>query len=736
MKQPYQAAQGNRFQALAGIAPDPRYRGLPLRPVPPRGPAMRHGLSACALALASLAAIGAPAHAEDTADSAEDAPRIVVWGEREEDAPRSATRLPLEVVDTPQSVSILGEDLIEDFGFDEINDALAVVPGIQVEQVETDRTYYTARGFDLSWLMVDGLATPNVYGPTGGSLDTVFYSRIEVVRGANALLSGIGNPAGTINFVRRRPSGETGGTAAISFGSWNTARAEADLDLALTESGDWGLRATGAVTSGDSHLRDYTSTRYAGQVILAGEITPDLSLALGYSHQRNEADNVLWGALPLLYTDGTPTDFPVGTSTTQDWTFWNTTNSRAFAELAWDLTRDWTLRTALTRQEIGSLSEIFYVYGTPDRDTGLGLFGFPGAYDFDTKGWISDTELTGTFAAFGREHDLSVGIQYSDTNFDYLGRSVPRSDPAWGALPALPDWTGREVGRPAYEAPAEQADFDYRMWRAYAATRLALSDRLSLIGGANYIDVQSEGFSFGADFGRSEKALSPFAGLTFEAIDGVKLYASYSDIFLPQSETGTDLRPLGAAKGESMEAGLKAQTADGALLGTLAVFRAEQSNIAESAGFDPASGLTLYTGIEVVSKGVEAEITGRIADGLLIQAGITHLSLEDGGGNDVRTYVPRTTADIALRWRPTERLSLGAVLGWQDDVYLDTAAGRIEQDAYATLQLQAGFQLTDTLELQANVANATDKKHVTSLYWEQAYYAAPRNYTLTLRGSF
>ena len=200
--------------------------------------------------------------------------------------------------------------------------------------------------------------------------------------------------------------------------------------------------------------------------------------------------------------------------------------------------------------------------------------------------------------------------------------------------------------------------------------------------------------------------------------------------------TPIDYAPLGAAKGESMEIGLKAQTADGALLGTVALFRAEQSNLAESAGLDPATGQTLYNGIDVVSEGVEFEITGRLAEGLLLQAGLTHLSLEDGNDGKVRTYVPRTTADIALRWQPTTRLSLGAVLGWQDDVYLDTALGRIEQDAYATLQLQAGYQLTDNLELQANIANVADEKYLTSLYWEQAYYAAPRNYTLTLRGSF
>ena len=69
-------------------------------------------------------------------------------------------------------------------------------------------------------------------------------------------------------------------------------------------------------------------------------------------------------------------------------------------------------------------------------------------------------------------------------------------------------------------------------------------------------------------------------------------------------------------------------------------------------------------------------------------------------------------------------------------IHVDTTFGRIEQDAYATLQLQAGYQITDMFEVQANVANVTDTKRLASLYWEQAYYAAPRSFTLTLRGRF
>ncbi|MCT6980900.1 TonB-dependent receptor plug domain-containing protein, partial [Salmonella enterica subsp. enterica serovar Oranienburg] len=88
--------------------------------------------------------------------------------------------------------------------------------GVNVERVETDRTYYSARGFDVTNFLVDGVGLPFANGQQEGDLDTALYQRVEVLRGANGLLSFTGNPSATINFVRKRPTADFQGSVGLS----------------------------------------------------------------------------------------------------------------------------------------------------------------------------------------------------------------------------------------------------------------------------------------------------------------------------------------------------------------------------------------------------------------------------------------------------------------------------------------------------------------------------------------
>ncbi len=681
---------------------------------------------------------GSPAHADELAEEYASADsRITVFGPIVADVASGATGLPLAIVDTPQSVTIISRDVLDDFAFDEVNDVLRYVTGVNVEEVETDRTYYNARGFDIVDSMVDGVQIPNIWGPAIGSLDTVAWDSIEVVRGANGLLSGTGNPSGTINYRRRHSTGARRISGELTAGSWNRVRGEVDLDTPLTADGAWAIRIVGAAQSGDSYLRDYRSNRTAIQGVLDGQVTDKVRVSLGYTRQQSKARGVMWGALPLLDSEGNQFDWDFSTSTTQDWTYWNNTDQTAYGEVSWMFAPGWTARTHITRRVTDEPSRLFYVYGTPDADTGLGLFGNPGGYDSKARGWIWDNSLLGSFQLFGRSHNLSLGVQRTSARFNYLTSPIPLTDPAWGALPALQSgWNGTEVPFPAFGTPFESANISDKQWRVRGAADLELSNQLSVIVGANYVDVQTRGTTFGVSAARKESAVSPFVGATFAIIPGVNLYASYTDIFNPQKEIGTNLRPIGSAKGTSYEAGIKGETADKAMFGSIALFRARQANIAEAAGYDVALGQTLYTGIDVRSQGIEAEIGGRIAPGLSVQGGVTHLSLEGANGAPARTYVPRTTANLLVRWEPVDKLQFGAAMRWQDDVYLTNALGTIRQSNYATLQLQAGYQINDNVSFNLNVANVTNHKHLTSLYWDQALNAPPRNVTGSLRMTF
>lgn len=685
------------------------------------------------LSTVAICAAVAPARAED--EGARDP--IVVRGERGDTVTSAATGLALRLIDTPQSVSVVDRGFLDDFALDDTNALLSYVTGVNVEQVETDRTYYNARGFDITDAMIDGISLPNIWGPTIGAVDSVGWSSVEVVRGANGLLTGTGNPSGTINYHRKHPTRERHMSAELSGGSHDRVRAELDLDLPLTKDGRWAVRLTGAAQDAGSYLRAYHSSRTVGQAVLDGAITDSLRLSAGYTRQDSKARGVMWGALPLIDSAGHQIDYDASTSTTQDWTRWNTVDQTAYGELAWDFAPGWTAKAHVTRKLHSEMSRLFYVYGTPDADTGNGLYGFPGAYDPDARGWIYDGSVAGHFRLFGRDQQVTLGVQRTEGTFDYLSYPAAASDPAWGMVPGLPDsWTGRETALPAFGNAVQSAHTVDKQWRVRGATDLSLTDRLGLVVGANFVDVKTRGVSFGASTDKADRRLSPFVGARVRVLPGVNLYASYSDIFAPQTSLGEDLKPLGSAKGTSWEAGIKAETADKAMFGSIALFQARQSNLAEYASYDVATGQSLYKGIAVRSRGVEAEIGGRLAEALTVQAGFTHMVLDDGHGVKVRTYVPRNTANIALRWRPFTPLQLGAAVKWQDAISTDTGAGVIRQGDYATLQLQAGYDLSDNMTVSLNIANATDHKYLTSLYWTQAYYAAPRSVTGSLRWTF
>ncbi len=647
---------------------------------------------------------------------------------------RSTTGLPLTVQDTPQSVSVLEGETIRKFGLDDMNGALELVTGVTVERVETDRTYYTSRGFDIKNMQVDGTGMPLYWSLVVGSVDSAIYEQIEVARGANSLMAGTGNPAGTVNFVRKRPTAEYGGAVTVKTGSFGHQRVEGDVSTPLAEG--WASRVVVASDDSQSWLDSYESQRSLFYGVVEGRLSDSTLLTAGYSQQISIGRGVLWGALPLLYSDGTQTDFDISTSTTMDWTFFRNDSRTGFVELLQELSANWNWKTTLMHNAYNEESELFYTYGLPDPVTGLGLYGYPGRYDVTIERSMIDTQVSGSWEAGGRRHDATVGLSVAQGQIDYQRADAPFSDPAWGALPAFPGWNGTEIGRPQFGPDYRASDIDDQLLRLYAATRLSVADDWKLILGANAVQVDTDGYSFGVSQERAEEKISPYVGAVYALTERTNLYASYADVFDPQVEPDVNNRPLGAAKGSSYELGAKTRIGD-ALIGTVALFRAEQENLAELAGNNPLFG-DYFRGTEVVSEGVELELSGKASDSVEILAGITLMEMQDDAGKDTRTYVPRQMVKLAGIWKPVEKIELGSSLRWQGDIY--TASTNlpvdIEQNAYALLSAWASWQAAKNLELGLNVDNIGNEKHLTSLYWDQAYYGEPRSVTASMKFSF
>lgn len=690
------------------------------------------GLGLCTAGFAYAADAGSPSEVEleETTLQSEAEPKSSYYSA----TPAStATGLGLDVLETPQSISLIEREQIDDFGLDEVNSILKYATGVNVEAVETDRTYYTARGFDVTNFQYDGQGVPMVYGNVYGSLDAAVYERVEVLRGANGLMTGTGNPSATINFVRKKPTTDFGGYVDYTYGSWDKHRVEADVSGSLDKEGRVRGRFVAAHTDQGSYLDRYERE----STVLYGTIEADLTdrtlLTVGHSYEDDNADGVMWGSLPVAFSDGSPTDYDVSTSTSADWSEWDNMSNWTFVRLEQELGDRWKIRgdaSYVTRKSDGKL---FYMYSTPDPTTGLGLLAYPSAYVQDDEQWIYDLQLSGAFDWLGREHELVGGFSYSESDVVAGSAYGPIGDP----IPVpLEQWNG-DFPEPNFGDPGTDADWLDKEYGFYGAARLRPTDRLQTIVGGRVTTFDGEGVTYGASQTTSYHGeFIPYLGFVYEVNDRLSVYGSYTSIFQPQTEADINGSRLEPIAGDAYEVGLKLSLFESRAYATAAVFRIEQDNVAEPAGM--SGGMTYYTAAEgLTSEGFETELVGELIDGLQLSAGYTFLEVEDPGGSRAKPYLPEHSVKLAATYQvPNTRLQVGGGVRWQSEIY----GTNVEQEAYAIVDLMARYQFNDKLSAQLNLRNVTDEKYWTSLYWAgqfgQGFYGAPRSADLSLRYEF
>ncbi len=697
---------------------------------------------AIALALSiPAAALAAPQEAVDAAASTTELDAVMVVAQRANRVSNGATNLDLDIKDTPQSISVVSGEHMRQFGANSVNDALRLATGVQVDEWETNRTSYSARGFDILNTQIDGVGMPNNWGIATGAMDTFGYEKVEVIRGANGLLTGVGNAAGTINYVRKRPTNEVQGTLGLGYGSWDTLRAEADYSTPFTDDGTWAGRVVAAHEDGGSWLQANENSRDFLYGVVDGQVGGNGTLAVGYSYQRAKSDGIMWGALPFMNSDGTQNEWPRDATTTQDWTYWNTTEQTAFAEYTHQLGTDWQLKASYNYRRSEGDERMFYAYdgqGTGlDPDTGLGLVGYPWGGNDASSAHLGAISLDGRFELFGREQQAMLGASVSRGEGNSWERSADSASPAWGPLPPFPFPTDA-IPEPAWSDPSLYSVLNQRLERVFGATRISLSDRFNAIVGANYARYRRDGTSYALTFDQTTSHTSPYAGLTFDFTGSVLGYVSYSDIYQPQDQVDANDRYLDASKGVNYEAGIKAEWLDHRLLTTLAVFKADQQGLATPTGQYNEYGQTIYAPVDVKSKGVEFEAVGRLTGNLDLVAGYTALELDGLNGEDTYPWVPRRTANLILSARAPGYAALSYGIGgrWQSEVSnMESSGFTVRQPSYAVLNGFIGWDFVDNASVRLNVNNLFNEKYISTLRYS-GFYGAPGNYTVTLNWWF
>ncbi|WP_193049016.1 TonB-dependent siderophore receptor [Pseudoalteromonas undina] len=699
----------------------------------------KHKNSAFKLSLLTSLVLSGYAVANDTQDNLP-LEKIAVYGQHHKnyitEEAQSATKLGLTIKETPQSISVVSRALMDDFSLDDINAVLESTPGVTVEQIETDRTYFKARGFEITNFLIDGLGTPQNSGSIQGTLDTAIYDRVEIVRGANGMMTGAGNPSATINMVLKKPTYTTQANASASYGSWNNKRVDIDVSAPIND--EHAVRAVFTKQDKESYLDRYETDKTIAYLAYEGKLTDDTLLSINYVNQQKDADSPLWGALPLYYTDGSPTDYDESISTAADWSYWDNSAERIYVTLEQNLSATWVAKARYAHIKNEQNSELFYVYGTPDKDTGLGLTGYASRYDYKDTQDLFDLYASGKFELFSLEHDLSFGI--SQANMDFNDQSLYDYSTGNG-FPAMPDlatWDGIAPEATLVDKP-DGSDVQNTQRSAYVSTRIKLADPLSILAGVRYTDWETKGTAYSVVQTRDDSEVIPYIGTVYDFTESLSAYASYTETFVPQKELDINAEQLAPVIGKSAEVGLKAQLLDEQVFVTLAYFDAKQDGLAVALPGSLPSDTRYYAADGINSDGFEIELSGRLTDDLSASISFSNLSID--GDELVKDYTPENQLKMAATYQVPfiDGLTLGANYRWQDSISrvqvkdpAGNALATTKQDAYGLLDLMATYEITQNVGVTFNVNNSTDEKYINSLYWEQGYYGAPRNYSLSV----
>ncbi|AVD90593.1 TonB-dependent siderophore receptor [Pseudomonas sp. SWI44] len=670
----------------------------------------------------------------------------------------AATRLNLSIKETPQSVSVITRQQLDDFQLDTLSEAMAHVTGVTVQRNDSERPTYYSRGYAINNFQIDGML--NTFSGLKSDSDTIIYDHIEVVRGATGLTTGAGDPSGTIAMVRKRPTHELAVNSGVSAGSYDNYYSHLDVGGPLGWEGRLRGRTVLAYRDSQSFMDKYATQREVAYGIVEADLTDSTVLAVGYDYQNKHVQGASWGTVPYWSADGGKADLPRSTNLAAPWSSWPLKDQALFATLDQRLGNDWLLKAAYTHRQTDSDGKVYY-----------GGNGFPEADRSGMKAWSRhmsgqekmdaiDFNLAGPYQLFGRSHDFMVGYGESErrNSSPYLiALSVPdgyTSIPDWKYMGSIPKFYDIDTGLDASRSYIRQK-------AGYIATRLNPTDRLHVVLGSRYGSWQTKSRDWTYDDALNAAETqskqtqndqwTPYAGVLYDLTEQYTAYVSYTDIFNPQTVRDVNKQYLEPIVGKVYEVGLKGSLYDDRLNLSTAVFRSKQDNVAEQDDSVPPGpdGEIYYKsgGKGVVVEGFEAEIAGEVMPDWQMSLGYSYTHAATGDKQRKNTEQPLNLVRFSTTYKLTPVLTVGGNLDWQSDNFkaanrpvgreadgtIITVKDTISQKAFSVVGLMARYQFDEHVSASLNVKNLFDEHYYNNLgFYNGVYHGEPRTMMVSL----
>jgi outer-membrane receptor for ferric coprogen and ferric-rhodotorulic acid len=650
-----------------------------------------------------------------------------------------AGKVPLSAREIPNSVSVVTRQQMDDENMVTVADALAMATGVTVIPNDATQSQYSARGYSLN-VANDGMPA---YSGLGGyqQFDLAIYERVEVLRGPAGLLQGSGDPGGVVNLVRKRAKSEYAFSGALSVGSWNNVRTELDVTGPLNEDKSLRGRAVLSMQDRDYFYSSAHDQKQLGYGILEYDLSSQTTVSLSATLQKDDGPAYYGGP---AYSNGNFLNISRSTNLYPSWarTEWYTQEFTGEVEHHFD--KQWVAKARVSTRH----QDFYWKDAIPSSVNAatntLNYSRRVGDFNYDRD--AIDLYVNGPFELLGRTHNLLLGYNYD--KLVTTGRKGSGTSVTGVTLGDLSQITEPYIAfSSGSESKTVQSGF-------YGQTRLSLSDPLTLVVGGRYSDFNASSHNMSPSTptawkqgARESDRLTPYGGLVYDVNKSLSLYASYADIFIPQTDRTYSGEVLKPRVGSQYEVGTKADLFDGKLSATLALFDIRDRNRSYEDPDHPDYYLAMG---EVESKGWETEVSGKPAPTWDVVASYTRLDtkyLKDDDpayqGQSLSNWYPHHTFKLWNKYRFTNPQLAGFSVGL-GVIAMSGYAGNgststLKQGGYALVNAQVGYRINRNYALDLSVYNLFDRTyHTAGARTLNSYngYGEPRSMMLTMRVNY
>jgi catecholate siderophore receptor len=609
--------------------------------------------------------------------------------------------------DTPQSVTVVTRQLMDDQMMDSIADVVRYVPGVAMHQGENNRDQVIIRGNSSSAdFFVDGVRDDVQY-----YRDLYNIDRIEALKGPNAMIFGRGGGGGVINRVTKDAVFAPVRDVSLSAGSFGRKRAATDVGGALNEHA--AVRLNAMYEDADSFRDGVDLRRYGINPTTTLRFGAGSTLTAGFEHvwDHRTADRGIssFASRPLGVDVGTYFGNPSDTYVRARADIFSTAFEQRLG--------GWTLRDR---------------FHTAQYDRGYQNF-VPGAVNVDASAVtltaynnrtnrlnvFNQTDLTGSLLTGPVRHVLLAGAEF--------GRQLTENFRNTGYFSGTATSMVVPISNPAVPMPitfrqsAADADNHVRtiVSAAYVQDQAELTRFVQVVGGvrADSFDVRLHNNRDASDTKRTDVLVSPRAGVIVKPIAPLSIYSSYTVSYLPSagdqfSSLTAITEQLKPERFTNYEAGVKWDFTP-ALAFTSAVYRLDRTN---TRSVDPLDASRIVQTGGQRTNGAEIGLMGRLTPRWQLAGGyawqdafVTSATSAARAGARV-AQVPRHSLSLWNVYQLQRQFAVAAGVVHRSDVFA-AIDNTVVLPAFTTVDAAVYLSVTRRSRLQLNVENVFNRRY-------------------------